>query len=56
MHGCWCMTEPPEVRAGLANLGVPTADYERTVMPTTGRLVESRRGSQSVPGGADDFT
>jgi hypothetical protein len=32
MRGRWCMTEPPEVRAELADLGVLTADYQRPLM------------------------
>jgi hypothetical protein len=38
MHGIRCMTQPPEVRAELANLRVPAADYERPLMPMSGWL------------------
>lgn len=33
MRGNWCMAQPLDVRAELANLWVPTADYEHPVMP-----------------------
>ncbi len=36
MRGSRRMIEPPEVRAELVNLGVPTADCERPVMPMCG--------------------
>jgi len=38
MRGNWRMAEPSAVRAELADLGVPTADCERPVVPMSGCL------------------
>jgi hypothetical protein len=35
MHDRRCMTEPPAVRAELADLGMATAGCQRPVMPAT---------------------
>jgi hypothetical protein len=42
MRGSWCMAEPPEVRAELANLSVLTADYERPLMHADERTLTTR--------------